>query len=262
MPERATIFDEADTRPGRFGPVLFALTLLVATLLYIATGEMILAILLPCLHGGWSTFRTGFWLLNVDPRKRRACICFAFYMAAACWKAAAAAFTFILLAMITGIEPNMKDVDANLLVLASGTVCNTIVGLIAICAALFFEIRVWVHPRLRKQVQGDLSLAAKLEPRQSGFNCAIFVVGTALVFPPIIADVIYFAVQTIDRKVNAPVNASHLMFMLLVLFGGPLAMIPCYAWLSSRIIARSPRECWPEGTVIDDFSPHRHGTDE
>ena len=31
--------------------------------------------------------------------------------------------------------------------------------------------------------------------------------------------------------------------------GVPIAMFPCYAWLSSRIIARTPQQCWPQDTI-------------
>ncbi len=196
------------------------------------------------------------------PIRAPACsICFIYYLAAACWNAAAAAVAFIFLAIITRIEPNMKDVEANLYVLVWGILFNTILGLVAISTALRYKIRVWVHPRLRSQVQGDLRLAANLKPLRCGFNYAIFVTATALVFLAVIVGVIFFAVQTIDQKVNAPVTTFHLLYMFSVLFGCPLAMIPCYAWLSSRIIARSPRECWPEGSVTDEFIAFRQGID-
>ena len=42
-------------RLGRIEPFLFAVTLIVATILYLATREPILAAILPCLHGGWNT---------------------------------------------------------------------------------------------------------------------------------------------------------------------------------------------------------------
>ena len=247
MSEPTTIFDDANARPSRFGPFLFAFTLLAAALLYIATGEMILAVILPCVHGAWNSIRTGIWLFNSDPRRSRARICLIFYIATACWKAAAAALTFIVVMILTGLEPNMKDFIANLLVLFGGIIFNSIFGLVAIGAAVFYKVRIWVHPRLRQQVQGDLRLVASLTPFQIRINYAIFVVATALLVLPVIADVAYFAYLTAGNAIIT--DTGKIIFMVIVLIGGPICMVPCYAWLSSRIIARSPCECWPAGTV-------------
>ena len=87
---------------------------------------------------------------------------------------------------------------------------------------------------------GDLRLVAELNPLYSGFNHAIFVVGTALAFPVIAVSAMGIAILTVgmDRKQIETVPIMVVEFA--VIFGGPLAMIPCYAWLSSRIIARGP----------------------
>src|SRR5574340_969567 len=90
MSNSETVLQSAETPLGRLKPLLFGSTLLVATLLYLTTKEPVLAAILPCVHGGWNTFRTGLWLLRADPRRLRARTCFAFYVAAACWNAAAA----------------------------------------------------------------------------------------------------------------------------------------------------------------------------
>ncbi len=57
--------------------IAFLLTLAVATLVYLVSGNVIISTVLPCLHAGWSTFRTGLWILKSDPRRFRARTCFA-----------------------------------------------------------------------------------------------------------------------------------------------------------------------------------------
>jgi hypothetical protein len=95
------------TRGGR--AAIFLVTLAVATLFYLASGNVIASAVLPCWHAGWRTFRTGVWILQSDPHRFRARVCFAYYVAAACWKAALAALLsvgiFILVAQRTGVEP-------------------------------------------------------------------------------------------------------------------------------------------------------------
>ncbi|MHB1038196.1 MAG: hypothetical protein ACYC35_27190 [Pirellulales bacterium] len=153
---------------------------------------------------------------------------------------------FIVAATEFGFQPDMDEFAATMLALAGGVVLNTLVGLGAIYAALVSKIHVWVHPRLRAATHGDLRLVAGLMPHKSGFNHAIFVVATALVFPLVGAGALGLAILTVGKNPNNLDTIPAMFLAFGMMFGGPLAMIPCYAWLSSRIIARSPHEGWPE----------------
>ncbi len=236
-------------RSLRFRALPFAVTLLVATILYLVTGMVAIAVILPCLHAGWKTLRTGLWILASDPCRFRARTCFAFYLAAACWKAAAAALisvaVFLAAANNFVWQPDMKAFAATMLVLAAGVGLNTILGIGAICAALAGELRVWIHPRLQSMVHGNFREVHCLNWRRSGVNHAIFVVGTALVFPAVAVGMICCAALTSNMNVGDVETTPMLALTFASVFGPPLAAIPCYAWLSSRIIARAPGECWP-----------------
>jgi hypothetical protein len=50
------------------------------------------------------------------------------------------------------------------------------------------------------------------------------------------------------------VDLRQMLVIFGLFFGGPLGALPTYGWLSHRIIARSPSECWPidEGPGIAD----------
>ena len=125
--------------PDRRERFLVGSSLLAATVLYLVTNNPLIAAILPCLHGSWNTARTGLWLLKTDPCRSRARIRFAFYVAAACWKAAGAALgtvmVFILVERFVGLPPNMDELAAIMIVLAGGTVLNTLLGLAAVGAA-------------------------------------------------------------------------------------------------------------------------------
>ncbi|MFZ5829089.1 MAG: bifunctional nuclease family protein [Planctomycetota bacterium] len=239
-----------ESRPSRTAPLFFGLTLVAATLIYVVTKHPVAAAILPCLHGGWNTLRTGFWILRVDPSRCRARVCFAFYLAAACWKSAAAAIISIMLLTLVEeklrVQPNMNELVATGAVVGFGIVLNMFLGLGAIGAALAYKVRVWVHPRLLAVTRGELRSVGALTPLQRGFNHAIFVVVTAIVFPLLVALGIAIADATVGKNPQELEKGWTALFVMGSLAAIPLVMIPCYAWLSSRIIAQSPAHCWPE----------------
>lgn len=245
------LLNNEEAQPGNFGPVLGALTVAAAGVLYCVTRHPLLAAILPWLHGGWKTFHTGLWILRTDPVRSRAGTCFAFYLAAACWKAAAAAFaTVYLLVIVTksGIQPDETEFLALCLALLAGLLLNSLIGVAAVVAALVCKVRVCVQSDLRTAMHGDLSAAVLFGPRRNSTNLGFIVVATAVVFPLAIAGAIVFAIVTWDRNANAAVNTVEVVVGLFASFAVPLAAIPLLGWLSSRIIARSPQECWPPGT--------------
>jgi hypothetical protein len=146
-----------------------------------------------------------------------------------------------------GFQPNWGEFGATMLAGVGGVVATTLLGLGAICAALYYKIRVWVHPRLRAATHGDLRLVARLTAPQSGFNHAVFVVATAVVTPILVGGAVGLTALMIGKNCkeceSVPVKIALAAYVI-----APVALIPCYMWLSSRIIARSPQECWPEMT--------------
>lgn len=235
----------------------FLVTLLIATVIYLLSGALIVSTVLPCIHAGWSTLSSGLWILQVDPVRARARVCFTFYLAAACWKAACAALisvaTFALIANKTGIEPSLEEFVATMWVLIIGVVLNMALGLGATAAAISRRVRVWVQPQLQSRYLGDLRRAARQSRIHPGFNHAIFVVGTALVFPTAALGALLLAVLPIAVNREDTVSTSTMILIFLLIFGFPLAAIPCYAWISSRVIARHPVECWPPATLDNSF---------
>lgn len=235
----------------------FIVTLLIATVIYLLSGAMIVSTVLPCIHAGWSTLSSGLWILQVDPVRARARVCFTFYLAAACWKAACAALitvvTFAVVANKTGIEPSLDKFVATMWVLIAGVVLNMVLGLAATVAAISRRVRVWVQPQLQSRYLGDLRWAARQSRIYPGFNHAIFVVGTALIFPTAALGCLLLAVLPIAVEREDTVSTSTMILIFMLVFGFPLAAIPCYAWISSRIIARHPVECWPPATLDHSF---------
>lgn len=109
------------------------------------------------------------------------------------------------------------------------------------------------QPQLQSRYLGDLRWAARQSRIYPGFNHAIFVVGTALIFPTAALGCLLLAVLPIEVECENTVSTSTMILIFMLVFGFPLAAIPCYAWISSRIIARHPVECWPPATLDHSF---------
>ncbi len=203
--------------------------------------------LLPTLLAGWPSFSVGRWLLKTDSLRRRARICFLFYLAAGCWKGAAAGLTaaivFFLIESYTGKAPTVAEIAATFLTMLLAVVLCTLLGLVSLILAVRYRVRVWVHPRIRRTFERIPESVLGIDGTYHGFNQAIFVVATSVVFPMVAFGSGALILLLADATPNQ-VSVIPTLVALAVVFAGPLAMIPVYGWLSSRIIARHPAECW------------------
>jgi hypothetical protein len=220
--------------------VRFVTILIGGAAVYLATNSAVAGAVLPSAYGGWRSVTTGLWIYKTDPHRSRAKICSAFFLATALWQAAAAAcgsvVVFIVLASLTGKNPDMDSFAATMVTLTTGVVLSTLVGLLASVAASVQGIRVWIHPMLRQIVRDDLQGVTEWPP-QARFNYAIFVLATSVAFPVLAV----CCLMLVD-----PVSEA----LALVLFlGGVCLAVVAYIRLSSRIIATHPIECWARGEI-------------
>ena len=213
----------------------FLLLVSVGTVIFLMTNGSIWGAVLPSIRAGWGSFRTGIWVLHSDQNVSRARICSAFCIATAFWQAAAAAFVavivFVIVVRLSGKAPDLQQFGATMISLTCGVALTTIVGLMAAIAAAVAGIRVWVHPRLREMVHDALEKATDLRPHLY-FNHAIFVLATSIASPV----VLLCGLMILDFRSG--------LFTAVVLTAGPLLAIAIYSWLSLRIIATHPAECW------------------
>jgi hypothetical protein len=243
---------------GRHDFFAWLIVLSMAIAIEAVTGNALIAVLPIAVHAGWKSFRCGWWLKTVDPVSRRAWACFWFYLATACWKAAACAFvTIVIFGVIenfVGQPVPMDAVIAELQVMLCGVVLSVIVGIAAVVSALRGKVRVWVHPGVREQCHGDFNRLAEIRgpffgnPRKHphGFNHAVLIVITSVAFPPLVAGT---ALIICELAILAFRPGPHVFGIagLLLMGVGALASIPAYSFLASRIVARTPAECWERG---------------
>lgn len=231
--------DAATTQP-QYQLGKFALMLAIAVVLLLLTDNAAVAAALPSINAGRKSIISGIWVLSTDQRHSRARICAAFLFATGCWRAAAAALisviVFVAVFHLNGNPPNMGRFAVTMTVLAVGVSLTTFVGLVATMAAAVTGVRVWVHPRLRELVQGELENAVHLAPHHY-FNHAVFVVATSIGLPATSLSALLIVTPR-----SVAVTAT-------VLISGAITAIACYWWLSSRMIARQPSDCWSSSSA-------------
>jgi hypothetical protein len=216
--------DDNNEPQRRIAPALTGVVFAAAGVLYLLTGHPLLAGILPWLYGGWPTFSAGLWILRTDPVRSRARVCFLFYLAAACWKAAATALAtvmiFMFMSSICGIPPNNRELMAALLALLVGLVLNTLIGGIAVVAALVCKVRVWIRTNLRGLLRNDLTRAAYIGPSpQTRLSLEFAVVATAVLVPLVILGALLMvAMMALDGAFDGqPVQMSTVEIVFAVI---------------------------------------------
>jgi len=243
---------------GRYDFLAWPIVFGMAVAIQAVTGNALIAALPIAIHAGWRLFRCGWWLRSIDPVSRRAWACFWFYLAAACWKASAYAFaTIVILGVIENLAGQpvpMDEAIAELQVMSCSVVLSTIVGILAVALAVRGKVRVWVHPSVREKCGGDFSRLGEIRGWYTGnpgtfyggFNHAIFILIAAVFFPLPLAGTVLFVCKSMILPFRPALDAFDILVVCSILIG-PLVAIPAYVFLTSRIIARTPTECWTPG---------------
>jgi hypothetical protein len=229
-----------------YGIWIIALGTAVAVDLVI--GNAVIASILPCLHIASGSARSGFWLLRSDPMKGRARTCFWFYLAAAFWAATAFALlgipSLMVIEAFSGKPPSEEQIAATMLTVIASILSTAITGIVAIVLAVRNGTRVWVHPGIRDVCRGDFNRLMSFCLCYMGLNRAMFVVVLSLFFPVVIMGTGLLIWAACDDAAAVRTTVTTIVGFG-ILLGGPLAMIPVYAFFSSRIIAKTPSDCWP-----------------
>jgi hypothetical protein len=250
-----------DERPRRRRFALSWLTLLaLGWLVYEMTAQPVLGILSVCVKFGWERFRTAWWLLGVDPARRRAWTCFTLYVASAlCRVAGAAAMlsaAFILEMIILldlGVvrQPDLRAaVLATLGTLGVNILCAAVAGCAAVVLAHKYRIKVWLHPSVDSARRHDLWPPPDRSPDDRNQAEAIMAFGAGLTFLAIYIVALY----CLDN---------------IVIFVAP-GLLPLFFACAGRngqsgrqalapLLASRPSECWAEADRVEEAVPHESG---
>ncbi len=195
----------------------------------------IAGVLLPSMRAGWRSWGNFWWVLRVDPNRRRAWVVSGFCLADGFFKAAAAAAItvgiFVAVFRLTGRLPNKNNFAVTMTILATAVFMTSLIGLTASFVAMCGKIKIWVHPELPRLISCQLrSIDSQETPRK--FNHAIFVVVTSICVPLLIG----FGLLLIEER---SVGFS-LALLLMTFFAGTFG----YLFFFRRIIAEEIENCW------------------
>ena len=222
------------------------LTVAVAVVLFLLTRNPLIASILPYLRAGWPAFRSALWLRRCDPLPGRGRACFWFYLATAGWRAGTAALvvlvTLRLLQDVSAEPPDRTKMARAAMIVFGGVLASVLLGVIGIASALIRRVRVFVIPNIRNLCGGEFPLVPAVAGQRHRFNHAIFILGTSLMLPVAAAGTGLLVTLSFANPNIFPVVPAILGFSLIGI--GPFATIPVYGYCSSRIIARTPGDCW------------------
>jgi hypothetical protein len=232
---------------GKAGLAMMWLLVLAAAIgVFLVTGSPLLAALLPYLSAARASLRSAIWLRSADPWTARGKTCFWFYLATAAWRAAVAAFVSVLLFFVTeavtGVGPDIDVFARTMIVIAVGAGWAAILGLVGMAAAVARGVRVFVIPNIARLAGGEFDAIGAVASARPRFNHAIFVLAMAMFLPVSVAGTIIAAIGGArdPNRVDNPLTWIGLGLLML----GPLAAVPLYVWLSNRVVALAPEDCW------------------
>jgi|GEM_PF-6580802 len=211
------------------------------------TFNPLLSGLLPYLRAGWPAFQTAVWLKQSDPWKARGTVglvfhlCMAGFLAGSC--GVACIVGTILVADAFNREPNQVALMIALGAILFGCLLSFIFGWLGVVIAVRHRIRVYVMSNLYQVCRGDFRIAMALPPHVHRTNPANFIIAIAATVP-LLALWFVMMLASMPAPGNNEEETKMVLFVLSLL---PLVGIMCIAvvvFLSRRIMASSPADCW------------------
>lgn len=230
--------------------IVFAISVGVFALTY----SPLLAMTLPYLRAGWPAFQTACWLRKADPWPARGRVGFYFHLAMAGFRAAVAGVVALVLMVV--IEQNLqRQADLNqvmiaLCVIMAGAGLSFSFGGWGTVIALRNRVRIFVVSDLKHFCHGDFSQIARLPTLKFHLNPANYVMAVALAAPTLTLwfVAVLLAMPKPDVR-DPPVGAFGLLLLSLPVLG--ILIIALLIFLSGRMIARTPLECWGAAPPVE-----------
>ena len=230
---------------------------------FVLTFSPLSAMALPYLRAGWPAFQTGCWLRKADPWPARGRVGFYFHLAMAGFRAAVAGvFALVLMAVI---EQNLqRQADLNQVMVALGVILAGVglsfsFGGWGTVIALKNRVRIFVISDLKHLCHGDYFQIVRLPMHRYLVNPANYVMTVAIAAPSL---ALWFVVMLLAMpKPGEPdlrgLQMSRAMLLLALLPVLAILILALLIFLSRRMIARTPLECWGAAPPVEP-SEDRH----
>lgn len=233
------------SRLARFWPLALGL------LAFELTANPMLGVVAACLKFGWDDFLTASWLIRTDPRHARGWACGGFLAAWGCAKTCVVAGIAVLVAIITitclegrGATDWLKyQLAGTFFTVLGGGAAFVIVTTMAVLAAWFGRIRVWIGPEARCAHQSGTwppwPDAALGKPE----NIATAILrGLAI----LASFALFVGLLILTVALHLLPDSIAIVPLLIVLLIASFAIVAGVLHsLAGRILATRPDDCWP-----------------
>ena len=218
----------------------------VSAVLLMLTLNPLLAGFLPYLRAGWPAARTAFWLKSADSWKARGTVGLLFHLCMALFRAGGSGFLSIvvtvIVAEVTHEQPDLILFAIAVLTIVFGCFLSTILSCFGAVIAVRHGVRIFVSSHLCKICHGDFTEARTLELGSVRTNPGNYILAVATATPML---TIWFVamLMTMPGPMEKDDNIASFIILCLLPILGSLC-IAIVIFLSRRIMAHSPVECW------------------
>lgn len=235
------------------------MVLAISVGIFLLTLSPVLAMLWPYLRAGWPAVHTAWWLRKNDPWRARGNACFCLHLAMAGFRAGVAGvFMVVVMVIIQSIRQNNAmpaQFVITMCVVLAGIGLSFVFGWWGTILAYRHGVRVFVISNLCDLCHGDFSQIERVSKLRFMVNPANYVMAVAIVAPAL---AIWFAamVATMPRPGE---DQKHITLPIALVWSLPGLGVCCIVllmYLSNRVIAATPHECWgaavPRGEPSED----------
>lgn len=223
----------ADNRGGFYRPVN-------------ADAESAAHCIFPIYSGRLAPLKTAFWLKKTDPWKARGTVGLLFHLCMALFCAGVCALVCVLgtavIATVIQKEPNLVPFMIAIMTIALGCFFSTILSWFGVVIALRHGVRIFVVSNLYVACRGDFTSAATLATGRILVNPANYIIGVSTVVPMLAIWFMAKLTTVPGHWQNQNELAPFILQGILLLLG--ILCIVIVVFLSTRVAARSPAECW------------------
>ena len=219
---------------------------MVSIVLLMLTFNPLLTGFFPYLRAGWPAMKTAFWLKKEDPWKARGTVGFLFHLCMALFRAGTCALVCVIctgiVASVTQKEPNLIPFMIAMATIVFGCFLSSILAWIGVVIAFLHGIRIFVISNLFAVCHGDFTVTKSLGTGHVPINPANCIIGVATAVPSLTLWFIAMLTTVAEQGNRRNETMTAIILGLLPVLG--ITCIVMVVFLSSRIMARSPAECW------------------
>ncbi len=225
--------------------------------IFLLTLSPLLGMVWPYLRAGWAPVRTAWWLLRNDPWPARGKACFCFHLAMAGFRAGVVG-VFMVLVMAIIVAPRQNNVVPTqfiigICVVMAGVGLSFVFGWWGTILAFRHGVRVFVISNLCERCHAAFSQIERVSKLKFMVNPANYIMAVAIVAPAL---AIWFAAMVATMPPPGDAKESELVSLMLgwALPGLGVCSIVLLFYLSRRLIAQTPHECWGAAVPLSELS--------